>query len=712
MRRPATGPSESEPEERTVGAMSPGQAVIHAAKEYLLRGWQVVPVRPRSKKPTLSDWPNLQLKEEELAKHLKGSKNIGLLLGETSGGLTDIDLDVREAVAVADAFLPVTGMVHGRESKPRSHRWYTSDSSLKTEKFVDEDGTCLVELRSTGSQTIVPPSVHPSGETLSWADGCSPAAIDGDLLRRQVHAIAACSLIARHWPAEGSRHQAALALAGGLLRAGWSEDEVTRFVVAAARVALDKELADRERGVRDTTRRFTSGEPTTGWPRLVEIFGQGVVTRLREFLEVSIDFEEPQFVRTVATTPWPGPLADEALYGLCGEVVRTFEPYSEADPVALLVHFIATFGAAVGEGPHVWAGDARHTLRIWPVVVGKTSKGRKGSSWTPNRRVFELADPAIVGDRMANGLSTGEGLISHVRDPIEKYELVGRGAGRHREWTMVDPGIEDKRLLVLEEEFASVLRVIQREGSTLSPVCRRAWDRGNLQSLTKNSPVRATGAHIVIMGHVSRDELLRYLDRTEIASGFANRFIYVCSRRARVIPSGNSLPDSLLHELAECVGKALQIARGIGRMSRDAAAEKIWEGIYGPLSDDRPGLLGAVTNRAEAQVLRLSMMYAAIGGSAVIRPAHLLAAMAVWTYAEQSAAWIFGDSLGDPLADEILRALRTQGPLTRNEIYDRWGKHRGVERLGHALGLLLEHRKARFERRNTPGRPVEIWTAT
>jgi hypothetical protein len=166
-----------------------------------------------------------------------------------------------------------------------------------------------------------------------------------------------------------------------------------------------------------------------------------------------------------------------------------------------------------------------------------------------------------------------------------------------------------------------------------------------------------------------------------------------------------------LQDLARRIAQSLEAARAIGLMQRDQAAREIWNGIYGPLSAERPGLAGAVTARAEAQVLRLSMVYAAIDGSSLILPEHLLAAVAVWTYSEQSVDWIFGDSLGDPLADEILRGLRTDGPLSRNDIYLRWGRHRGGEQIERALGLLLEYGKARVDRRETGGRPAEVWCA-
>ena len=690
---------------------APSMDARAVAVDFLSRGWIPIPIPRGSKAPTIRDWPKLRPTETDCAQ-LFGSAdtNIGLLLGEPSGGLIDIDLDSPEAIALAPEFLPATGMIHGRSSKPRSHWWYLTGSPPKTMKLTDAKGVVLVELRSTGCQTIVPPSVHPSAEAITWEGTCDPTKVDANLLEKRVRTLAACALVARHWPMEGSRHEAALALAGGLLRNNWSVEDVEHFVVCAARAAGDDELSDRARGVRDTARGRSGDARVTGWNRLGQLVGEAVVRRVLEILAISRIAAVPQCFSNGAST-WPQPLAAEAMYGLAGEVVRAIEPFSEADRIALLMHFLSTFGAAVGSDPHAWAGDARHTLRIWANLVGKTSKGRKGSAWVPNRRLFSIADPSFVGDRLVHGLSSGEGVIWAVRDPIEKYERCGRGADRSRQLEVVDPGITDKRLLVLEEEFASVLRVVQREGNTLSAIVRCAWDHGNLQSLTKNSPAKATGAHIVCCGHISRDELLRYLDRTEIASGFANRFIWVCARRARELPEGGSVPERILQDCARKISLALEEARRIDRMKRDDAAREIWKGIYGPLSGERLGLAGAVTARAEAQVLRLSMVYAALDGSSLIRAEHLLAALAIWTYADQSVTWIFGDNLGDPLADEILRALRTGGPLSRNDIYQRWGRHRGAATIDRALGLLHEYGKTRLERQETGGRPVEIWSA-
>jgi hypothetical protein len=207
--------------------------------------------------------------------------------------------------------------------------------------------------------------------------------------------------------------------------------------------------------------------------------------------------------------PWPRPLAEEAFHGSAGEAVRAIEPHSEADPAAILLHFPVGVGVLIGPKIHARAGDALHPARLNGVVVGETSKGRKGSAARPVERALAEVDGTFAPARVLEGLSSGEGLIWQVRDPITKYERIGRGPETKTELVEVDPGVADKRLLIIESEFASPLRTAQREGNTLSAVIRRAWDSGDLRTLVKNSPAVATGAHVGIVGHVTRDELLR-----------------------------------------------------------------------------------------------------------------------------------------------------------------------------------------------------------
>ena len=195
---------------------------------------------------------------------------------------------------------------------------------------------------------------------------------------------------------------------------------------------------------------------------------------------------------------WPKPATEEAFYGLAGDIVCTIEPHSEADPMALLVQTLVAFGNAAGGQPHFLAEADRHSMNLFAAFVGETAKARKGTSWGRVRQSLVTADPDWEGC-ITSGLSSGEGLIWQVRDPIEKVENVkekGRVIGQER--VVVDEGVVDKRLMVVEGELALVLRVLAREGNTLSAIIRNAWDSGNLRSLTKNSPAKATGAHISI----------------------------------------------------------------------------------------------------------------------------------------------------------------------------------------------------------------------
>lgn len=397
---------------------------------------------------------------------------------------------------------------------------------------------------------------------------------------------------------------------------------------------------------------------------------------------------------------WPEPLAPEAFHGLAGDVVKAIEPHTEADPAAILLNFLIFFGNAVGRNPHAVAEADRHGGNLFLVQVGDSSKGRKGSGQGQVRETFSRVEPAWTDSRIVNGLSSGEGLIWEVRDRIEK---VIKG-----EATVLDDGMTDKRLLVFESEFSSPLKVMAREGNTLSPTLRTAWDSGNLRTLTKNSPAKATGAHISLLGHITKQELLRYLNDTEEGNGFANRFLWVCVKRSKVLPEGGGSPDYA--SIVPRLHSAIENARKIDELKRDEEAKQLWARVYPELSEGKPGLFGAVTARAEAQVLRLSVLYAALDGASEIRPPHLLAALAVWDYCEASARYIFGDALGDPAADRIQDALR-QSPagMTRTNIYQLFSKHTPAARIEQALRLLQSSGRVRRESRDTEGRPVEIW---
>ncbi len=407
--------------------------------------------------------------------------------------------------------------------------------------------------------------------------------------------------------------------------------------------------------------------------------------------------------------PWP--TADAAMFhGLAGDIVRTIEPHTEADSCALLVQFLAAFGSAVGRSAHFAAESDQHFGNLFVVIVGISSKGRKGTSWSHIRRLFALAAPQWESFCLQSGLSSGEGLIWHVRDAVEK-PVKNKTTGE-AELETIDPGIEDKRLLVMESEFASVLRVAARDGNTLSAVVRDAWDRGRLQTMTKSNAAKATGAHVSLIGHVTADELRRELSSTEAGNGFANRFLWLCAKRSKELPEGGSLQESEIFSLAGRLSAAIDAGRGTGLLMRDEEARQLWRAVYHDLSEGGPGLAGAVTSRGEAQVMRLALLYALLDGADEIGREHLTAALALWEYSEASARYVFGDSLGDPVADDILRALQNAPEgLNRTDLQNLLGRHQSSNRIGQALALLLKYHRARVEQEQTGGRPLERWFA-
>jgi hypothetical protein len=279
-----------------------------------------------------------------------------------------------------------------------------------------------------------------------------------------------------------------------------------------------------------------------------------------------------------------------------------------------------------------------------------------------------------------------------------------------------DQGVSDKRLLVIEEEFAHVIRNLDRQGNVLSAVIREAWATGTIGTLTKHNRSKATDAHISIIGHITRDELRKYLDATEAGNGFGNRFLWVCVRRSNLLPYGGTLAESDLAVLADQLRQAIARARRAGELRHDESARTVWMREYERLSEGEPGLLGAMTSRAEAQVLRLACLYSLTDvdmsyPSYVVRASHLESALEVWRYCYDSARYIFGDSLGDTTADAILSALKTSDDgLTRTDIRDLFGRNRTSTDIEKALALLHEHGKAKsYQDRSHLGRPTERW---
>jgi hypothetical protein len=438
-----------------------------------------------------------------------------------------------------------------------------------------------------------------------------------------------------------------------------------------------------------------------GWHELREQFEPGYQERREEYQSKKDHFNSSKESQqqnssnssnsySVSDQPKPE-LKPEALHGLAGEIVKTIEPYSEADPIGILTNILTSFGNVVGPTPYARVEETHHHLNLFVVQVGDTSKARKGTAWSTPKKMFRDIDSQWSDNRVTGGLSSGEGLVYNVRDPRYQTKPIredGKIVGY--EDVLVDKGEEDRRLLLIEEEFSQALKVMSREGNILSPIIRQAWDHGNLRSLTKNDPNRATGAHISIIAHITSGELLRHLTENEQTNGFANRFCWFWVTRSKCIAEADGVPAELLRPFTERLNDAVNFSRQVGEMRRNAEARAEWKLIYPDLSDAKPGLVGSMIARAEAQVLRLSCLYALLDKSPTIEVDHQRAALALWEYSEQSVKAVFGDLTGDPHIDTAKMALRSKGVLTLTELHDLFGRNVTASEIERVIRTLVK----------------------
>jgi len=394
-----------------------------------------------------------------------------------------------------------------------------------------------------------------------------------------------------------------------------------------------------------------------------------------------------------------------AWHGAIGEAVRRVAPTTEADPAAVLVSLLALFGSLAGDTMYTRVGGVRHPARIWPLIVGKTGSGRKGTSWAAARHVATEWGPQVSGyltHRVVSGLASGEGLIA----------ALGGATGTTAEGA--EPVAPDGKLTVLETEFARVLAAAKRDGSTLGPILRQLWDDGSASILTRAAPLTVNGAHLGVVAHVTPRELRLRLAESDLAGGTMNRFLLVASERPHLLPyepAHQSVDDQ-----TDWLRKALDTARfQTGEVRRDRRAEDLWEDVYRALSADEPdGPLGSVLARGPAYTMRLALVYALADGASSIGTDHLLAGLAVWHYAACTARLVFPESKNDltRLSDLVARA--GQDGLTRSDITTALARNRRASELAEMVGALITRGliTEETERPTGPGRPATSYRAT
>jgi hypothetical protein len=277
------------------------------ATSYITSGYLPIPIPLKTKAPRLPEWPALRITADTVGQHFGSEEsNIGVLLGADDDPVADIDCDCPEAITAAAHLLPKSPAIFGRASAPKSHYLYRIDDTAETKRFTDPmtaatDAATIVELRcakkdgTVGMQTVVPPSIHPSGEPVCW-EGTNelpieipqPAAVRAADLQTAVSRVAAAALLARYWPKAGNgRHNAMLALAGVLARDNWQENEALAFCNALYRSIdiPDASKVDRvQTEVHSTFARRAQGESVTALSTLKGLMEERAIMKALEWL--------------------------------------------------------------------------------------------------------------------------------------------------------------------------------------------------------------------------------------------------------------------------------------------------------------------------------------------------------------------------------------------------------------------------------------------
>lgn len=350
------------------------------------------------------------------------------------------------------------------------------------------------------------------------------------------------------------------------------------------------------------------------------------------------------------------------LHGLAGAIVKKLMPETETHPAAVLFHILARFGSVIGRSAYTQTEGTRHYANLFAVIVGKTAKSRKGTANDRAEEIFKGIDGTWEANCQFGGFGSGEGVIHIVRD--DRTDKKGN----------LIPGVSDKRLFIREGEFGNILAVAKRDGNRLSQVIRDAWDGKPLRNSVKNDPEVATDAHVSAICDITIHEINLTMNEADRFNGFANRFVWVFVERTKEKYFGGATLDWSKEQ--RLLRAAVAFAKKQKRVFMTEAARQMWRRNYSELSSDREGIVGGVTSRAEAQVLRLALLFALFDSKRQIWSCHLQAALALWRYCLRSAQHIFGESgLITAEQTKMLDEVK-QGPRSKTDFYLLFKHHR------------------------------------
>jgi hypothetical protein len=359
-----------------------------------------------------------------------------------------------------------------------------------------------------------------------------------------------------------------------------------------------------------------------------------------------------------------GDVDPAAFHGVLGQLVLKTQKDTEANPLFVLLHLLAFFGAAIGRGPHFIFSADRHALNLFVGVIGTSGRARKGTAAGVAKAIWRRVDKNFAENNIVNGLNSGAGLLYHLRDRSDKPGKNGK--------LIEDEGVRDKKRVFLEPELSSVLMQGHRESDPLLGYTRQFFDGERIiKSITKD-PVTVTEGHVSIIGHCTPADLKAHLSSTDKANGTANRFLWDFGVRSKMLSRGgdvNALLDDMLGHQLKRLRDAVEFASGIGRVRFAPMVEDRWDKVYRRLDAIPPGPIGDLFVRAPSIVVRVASLFALSDMKGEVEDVHLDAALAIWEHSERSLRFMFPSDT-DPAAEKLLEALKAHpGGLTKRQIF-------------------------------------------
>lgn len=408
------------------------------------------------------------------------------------------------------------------------------------------------------------------------------------------------------------------------------------------------------------------------------------------------------------------PPVDPAVFDCyLGTLATEIDPYTEADPIGVLASLLAAAGVHIGPDAHLPLGMERHPLVIWPLLIGHTGSGKKGTAWNAARSVLTAADPEFTACNVHSGLSSGEGLAAVFATDEDGESSGGKRGGKAAR--LLPDG--DLRLLAYEPEWAATMARMKREGNTLSATLRAAWEGGNLSTLNVDARVARRG-HVGIVAHITPGEFKAKVSTSDMAGGTYNRFLPVAVGQSKFLHLPTTPAPELLADLGATLADRLKQAGDVTTVGFAPGTENLWAALYLEFATTATGpdgeRLSEFTSRAAPYCLRIAALYAALDGSHLIQPGHLAAAAALIRYSLASAAAVLRPV--DHLA--ALAAWLTdageQGRTREQVRSDFYGRNKNAAEVSTLLSELVAAGRITVTQRAPAGgrgRPAEVYTA-